>query len=313
MAAGKEVLDKSKDEYIGGVWAAARSVRIALMLLRESKPFPTEEIYDSAHHLLHLLSRDRERLLYSLSSLHNERQALRQGVKVGVLLGDCLLTDVQWKDKALDATVGGLLHTLGKPPLLDRERYSRDSGFSQEERALLREHAPRLVTAMSEQGWEPPETALDVILNINERLDGSGYPAGRTASQLSDLARLAAILRTGCKLLGPGAGRYHQSPAEVYRRLYLRPHAYDRRWVTTLARRYSFYPIGTLVRFSSGALGWVMKLNNRGLPAQVRLVREPTAPHKPVSRVMDVEPVGYLGKPEDVVNPEDYGVSFSQT
>lgn len=303
-------MDKGKDEYMGVVWAAARNVRIALMLLRESKPFPTEQIYDTAHHLLHMLRQDRDRLLYSLSSLHGERQALRHGVKVGVLLGDCLLAEPRWQDQVVDAVVGGLLHTLGKPLLLEREYYSRDSGFSQEERALLREHAPRLVATLRERGWNPPETVLDVMLNINERLDGSGYPSGRTADQLSDLARLAAILRTGCKLMGPGAGRHHQSPAEVYRRLYLRPHAYDRRWVTTLARRYSFYPIGTLVRFSSGALGCVMKLNSKGLPAQVRLVREPSAPDKPVSKVVDVDPVGYIGKPEDVVNPEDYGVVF---
>lgn len=310
---GIRVLDRSKDEYIRGVWMAARSVRIALMLLRESKLFPTEQVYETAHHLLHLLNEDRDRLLYSLGSLHGERQALRHGIKVGVLLGDCLLAEPLEQHQTVDAIVGGLLHTMGKPLLLEREQYSRDSGFTREERALLREHAPRLITAMQQQGWDPPATVLDVILNINERLDGSGYPAGKHSEQLSDLARLAAILRTGCKLMGPGAGPYHQSPAEVYRRLYLRPHAYDRRWVTALARRYSFYPIGTLVRFSSGALGWVMKLNSRGLPAQVRLVREPSAPETPVSKIIDVEPIGYIGKPEDVVNPEEYRVTFPST
>lgn len=303
-------MDKSSDKYIRSVWTAARSVRIALMLLREAKPFPVEQVYEAANHLLELLNEDRDRLLYSLSSLHGERQALRHGIKVGVLLGDCLLAEPQKEHRTVDAVVGGLLHTMGKPLLLDREHYSRDSGFTPAERALLREHGPRLVAAMQQQGWEPPATVQDVILNINERLDGSGYPAGKHADQLSDLARIAAILRTGCKLMGPGAGPHHQSPAEVYRRLYLRPYAYDRRWVTALARRYSFYPIGTLVRFSSGALGWVMKLNSQGLPAQVRLVREPGAPETPVNKVIDVEPIGYIGKPEDVVNPEDYRVTF---
>lgn len=303
-------MDRSTDEYIRSVWTAARSVRIALMLLRESKPFPTEQVYEAAHHLLELLNRDRDRLLYSLSSVHGERQALRHGIKVGVLLGDCLLAEPQAPHRTVDAVVGGLLHTMGKPLLLEREHYSRGSGFTRAERALLREHGPRLITAMRQQGWEPPATVQDVILNINERLDGSGYPAGKRSDQLSDLARMAAILRIGCKLMGPGAGRYYQSPAEVYRRLYLRPHAYDRRWVTALARRYSFYPIGALVRFSSGALGWVMKLNSRGLPAQVRLVRDPAALQTPINKVMDVEPIGYIGKPEDVVNPEDFGVTF---
>lgn len=295
-----------------GLWALARSGRVALMLLRESRPFPVEQVHEAAHQVLHLLNQDRDRLLYNLGSLDGERQVLRLGVKVGVMLADNALAEPQWRNQAVDVLVGGLLHDLGKPLLVERDSYSRDSAFSKEERQLLRQHAPRLIAAVQQTGWNPPATVLDIVLNINERLNGTGYPAGKAAPQLSELARMAAVLRTGCKLMDSAAGSCYQTPAEIYRLLYLRPHVYDRGWVTQLTRRYSFYPVGSLVRFSSGALGWVLKVSSQGLPAQVRLAREPGALDKQVNRIMDVEEAGDLGKPEDVVNPVDYNVTFSQ-
>lgn len=303
-------MDKNKDEYVRGVRDVARKVRVALMFLRDGKPFPTDMVYDAARELLDRLKRDRNRSLFSLGTLREERQWLRQNVEVATALGDCMLSETRWQSDAQDAVVGALLHTMGKPLLLDMEYYSRDIGLTREQRALLRNHAPALVDALRQGGWEPEPVALDIILNINERLDGSGYPAGKTAEQLSDLARMAAVIRVGCKLINPVKRRHHQTPAEVYRRLYLRPNAYDRRWVVWLTRRYSFYPIGSLVHFSSGALGWVMQLDERGWPSMIYLVRDPSRPDVDVNVVLDAGQFERLGKPEDVVNPEDFGLSF---
>lgn len=303
-------MEKSKDEFARGVREVARKVRVALMFLRDEKPFPTEMVYEAAQDLLALLKRDRSRLLYSLGALHEERRWLRQAVEVAAPLGDCLLSEPRWHEPAEDAVVGALLHTMGKPLLLRDKYYARDVALTAEQRTMLHRQGPALVEALRNAGWEPPPVVLDIILNINECLDGSGYPSGKTAPLLSDLVRIAAVIRVGHKLICPLRQQRHQTPAEVYRRLYLRPTLYDRNWVAWLARRYSFYPIGSLVRFSSGALAWVMQLDERGMPSKVRLAQDAAQPDADIRLVADIERLDHLGKPEDVVNPDDFGLFF---
>ena len=65
--------------------------------------------------------------------------------------------------------------------------------LTDEEMAEIRQH-PRLgYDALAAQGGFPPEM-LDVVLHHHEFLDGSGYPNGLSANQISDIVRLTTIV-----------------------------------------------------------------------------------------------------------------------
>jgi putative nucleotidyltransferase with HDIG domain len=85
-----------------------------------------------------------------------------------------------------------LLHDVGKafipPAILDKPGL-----LDEEEKNEIRKH-PRLgYEALAAQGGYPPEM-LDVVLHHHEFLDGTGYPDGLRAEQISDIVRLTTIV-----------------------------------------------------------------------------------------------------------------------
>ena len=85
-----------------------------------------------------------------------------------------------------------LLHDVGKAfiptAVLDKPGLLND-----EEKNEMRKH-PRLgYDALAAQGGYPPEM-LDVVLHHHEFLDGTGYPDGLRAEEISDIVRLTTIV-----------------------------------------------------------------------------------------------------------------------
>jgi HD-GYP domain-containing protein (c-di-GMP phosphodiesterase class II) len=65
--------------------------------------------------------------------------------------------------------------------------------LSEEEKKEMQRH-PRLgYDALAAQGGYPPEM-LDVVLHHHEFLDGTGYPDGLGANEISDIVRLTTIV-----------------------------------------------------------------------------------------------------------------------
>ena len=89
-------------------------------------------------------------------------------------------------------TRAALLHDVGKAfvpvAILDKK-----GALSEEELAVVRKHPQRGYDALAAQGGFPLEM-LDVVLHHHELLDGSGYPHGLRADQISDIVRLTTIV-----------------------------------------------------------------------------------------------------------------------
>ena len=85
-----------------------------------------------------------------------------------------------------------LLHDVGKAfiptAILDKPGLLDEAEMSE-----IRRH-PRLgYDALAAQGGYPPEM-LDVVLHHHEFLDGTGYPEGLTANEITDIVRLTTIV-----------------------------------------------------------------------------------------------------------------------
>lgn len=290
-----------------GVIATGHTLHVALISLKNHQPFPIDMVCEAAWKLLGLLREDRAGLLYALGCLRDESGWVREAIRVAARLGDTLLED-RYGDDIYDAMVGGLLHTMGKPLLQGVELPSLDGVLTERQRARLRGHVPVLLESLQAVDWQPGKATLDVIVNANERLDGSGYPAGKRGSELSRLARMVAVIKMVGKLIDCGFGQRPLSPLEAYRWLYQRPEVFDREYVAWFARRYGTFPIGCLVRFSKGHLGWVRKQNERGAPVQIHVVKNLAFPDTMLNTVLEEADMAQIGEPEVVVNPQDYNV-----
>lgn len=87
-----------------------------------------------------------------------------------------------------------------------------------------------------------------VVTQHHERLDGSGYPAGKTGEDIHPLARIMSVVVAYLEMLSSGA-----LPHDAQEALMGGAGAeFDAEAVRTLMRHVPGYPVGTVVRLSSG-------------------------------------------------------------
>ncbi len=107
----------------------------------------------------------------------------------GYLTSFGMLLGVRKDDLQLLA-VGGMLHDIGKS-VTPVEILDKPARLTPEEWEIMKEHAINSCHILEKNNWDG--VMIDIATHHHEKLDGSGYPHGLKGSQVSDLARLAAI------------------------------------------------------------------------------------------------------------------------
>jgi HD domain len=177
------------------------------------------------------------------------------------------------RDHAIALGIGGLLHDVGKVKV-PAEVLQHDGALDEEQWRLIQRHpvdGAGLVLITSRNAYHP---AVATVLEHHAAYDGSGYPtlSGRRSPSLP--ARIVSVAdcfdavtskrsyrkpeerRQALSLLQAGAGR-----------------AFDPRVVRTFVRMVGIFPVGSLVRLSSGEVAVVVRNHDRLLARPVvRLV-----------------------------------------
>jgi len=291
-----------------GVMDVAHQLQVGLMHIKTRHLFPSEIFYDCVDTLRYLVEQDRKALLYAMAFLREEPDWARHAVQVAGQLADVLLTRDPHDPLVREAVLGALLHTLGKPLLVSTELPSLKVNMNQAQKTILSGHVAALRNKLNTLGWVPSPTCQDVLENANEHLDGSGYPVGKREEQLTEIARLVAVIKAVNKLLHARNGAPPRSPLDAYRRIHEVGSAYDKTVLVEYIQIYGLYPIGSLAKYAGGFLAWVMDIDNKGLPSQVHIVKNLRFPDTNISSVIAQGDLSQIGKLEGIVNPADYGI-----
>ena len=293
-----------------GVIDVAHQLQVGLMHMRNNSLFPSEIFYDCVDTLRYLVEQDRKAFLYALAFLRDEPDWVRHAVQVAGQLTDLLLLRDPHDAQVREAVLGALLHTMGKPLVISAELPSLKVTMNPEQKAILRGHVTKLCSKLDALGWKPSPTCRAVIEQANERLDGSGYPAGKREEQLSALLRLIAVIKAINKLMHSRNGLPPRAPLDAYRRVHEAGSAYDKTVLVEYIQVYGLYPIGSLTKYSGGFLAWVMDIDNKGMPNQVNIVKNLRFPDTNISSVIGQDDLPQIGKLQEIVNPSDYGVNI---
>ncbi|TVP46067.1 MAG: metal-dependent phosphohydrolase [Halomonas sp.] len=291
-----------------GVMDVTHQLQVGLMYMKNRQLFPSEIFYDCVDTLRYLVEQDRKTFLYALAFLRDEPDWVRHAVQVAGQLADMMLIRDPHDPQVREAVLGALLHTMGKPLLLSGKLPSLKVNLNPTQKAILGGHVTVLHDKLSELGWEPSPTCRDVIENANERLDGSGYPAGKRDKQLAELTRLVSVIKVVNKLLHARNGEPPRSPLDAYRKVHVTDLVYDKMVLVEYIQVYGLYPIGSLAKFSGGFLAWIMDINGKGMPSQVKVVKNLRFPDTNINSAITQNDLPQIGKLEGIVNPSDYGV-----
>ena len=182
----------------------------------------------------------------------------------------CALMIALAKQLELDAEttrslgIAGLLHDLGKA-LMPMEVLNKPGKLTDEEFAIIKTHP--------EQGYQlllssndADDIALDVVLHHHEKTDGSGYPKRFKDSEISLFAKMGAVCDVYDAITSNRPYKAGWDPAESLRKMaeWSNGH-FDPKIFQAFVKSLGIYPIGSLVKLSSGRLGIVIEQTEHSL------------------------------------------------
>ena len=156
------------------------------------------------------------------------------------------------------AGIAGLLHDLGKA-LMPIEVLNKPGKLTDEEFAIIKGH-PQAGRDLLAGNSGDDAIALDVILHHHEKTDGSGYPKRLGNPEISLYAKMGAVCDVYDAITSNRPYKAGWDPAESLRKMaeWCTGH-FDPRVFQAFVKSLGIYPIGSLVKLSSGRLGIVVE------------------------------------------------------
>lgn len=162
------------------------------------------------------------------------------------------------------AGLAGLMHDLGKAAMpmdvLNKPGKLTDAEFS-----IIKTH-PVEGYRLLKAGKDVDAVVLDVCLHHHEKTDGSGYPKGLKADEISLFAKMGAVCDVYDAITSNRPYKLGWDPAESLRKMaeWANGH-FDGKVFQAFVKSLGIYPIGSLVKLSSGRLGVVVDQTGKSL------------------------------------------------
>jgi HD-GYP domain-containing protein (c-di-GMP phosphodiesterase class II) len=162
------------------------------------------------------------------------------------------------------AGLSGLMHDLGKA-MMPMDVLNKPGKLTDAEFAIIKSHpveGHRLLLT----GRDVAPMVLDVCLHHHEKTDGSGYPIGLKGDQISLFAKMGAVCDVYDAITSNRPYKAGWDPAESLRKMaeWSNGH-FDVKVFQAFVKSLGIYPIGSLVRLTSGRLGVVMEQTGKSL------------------------------------------------
>ncbi len=200
-----------------------------------------------------------------------------------------------------EVALGALSHDAGKTMI--PAHIIRSDKRSKHEESMYRDHCSNGAYLVRISG-SYSEAAISAIEDHHERLDGSGYPSGKSGASIGLSARIVAVVDYYDELCSPEAvGKIPMLPSDALKQMWrLEQSRLDLKIITALVKLLGVYPPGTIVSLNDGSMGLVVSPGKQSLLPKV-LIYDADIP-KDEAIVMDLaESPGITI--ESALKPED--------
>jgi putative nucleotidyltransferase with HDIG domain len=145
-----------------------------------------------------------------------DRRAARHAAAVARFSRDIAMSVGMDKQQQELAHPAGLLHDIGHFALSDRV-HERGRTLTEEDWVAIQRHPELGADMLRDLGMYGP--VAEIVLAHHERLDGRGYPRGRTAEEIPEIAKIIAVAEVYDTLTASDTYRTRQSSFEALNEL----------------------------------------------------------------------------------------------
>ena len=162
-----------------------------------------------------------------------------------------------------------------------------------------------------------PEVSRKIIRWHHERLDGSGYPDRLKGDEIPEYVRMVGIADAYDAMASDRAYRAGKQPTEALTELHHdAENTFGAELVQDFIRCIGIYPVGSVVKLNTGAIGLVASsLPGARLTPLVLLIRDgngqPLHPRRMVNLEIAANRYGRNWSIEQVVDPNDYRINIA--
>ena len=159
-------------------------------------------------------------------------------------------------------SLSGLVHDIGLFAV-PQSVVTKSGRLSREERTLIEQHPELGYQVIRKLGHEWDWLA-QVVRQAHERWNGQGYPNRLKGRDIHELAQIIGAVDVFDALVTPRPYRRRFFPHEAVRELVVVERlAFPREIIKALVEQLSAYPLGTLVRLTTGEVGTVVGTNTQ--------------------------------------------------
>jgi len=233
---------------------------IAIALQRQH-PFALHSLEQLATDLVSSLQQNDELVVEAVSGragsplITNLINVAILGTKVGIGLG-------YYGEELHRLALTGLVHDIGLfavPSTL----ITKNGRLTQDERALIEQY-PEVGYRVIEQCGPDYHWLARLIRQVHERFNGQGYPNRLKSREINEMALICGVVDVFDALVSERPYRRRLLPHEAVKELLVAERTtFPREILKALVEQLSVYPLGTIVRLTTGDVGIVAKVNSR--------------------------------------------------
>lgn len=240
-------------------------------LFKQGKPFEESVINDLVNRLIASYDRNANALLCVRFVRSPETYLVQH------LVGCCVLAihfskSLKMSDAYTKAlAIGGLLFDFGRFKL-PAPMVNKAGKLSETEFEMFKKHIDFSMRAVKASDWLV-KIVYQMVDDHHEKIDGSGYPAGKEGEEISVYGKMAAIIDAYDSMTSSQSHKASMSPAQACRKIVNESGlAFDADLVKRFIQCVGRIPIGTCVQLSNGKIGFVITLNDALMPKIIRQV-----------------------------------------
>lgn len=226
------------------------------------------------------------------------------GTKVGIGLG-------YYGEELRRLAFAGLVHDIGLFAV-PHALITKNGRLTQEERTVIEQH-PEFGSRVIEQSGSDYHWLARVVRQSHERFNGQGYPKRLKGREIDEMAQICGVMDVFDALVSERPYRRRLLPHEAVKELLVAERTtFPRELLKALVEQVSVYPIGTMVRLTTGDVGIVAKVNSRYPLRPVVRVEDEQGNEGTEKRQLDLSLIPLISVVETVNPPAVGRVRFSK-